>query len=483
MSDAARAAYVGTRIVATLGPATSGLDRIAALLDAGASVFRINFSHGRREEHAALVRNVRLAAADRREGVAIMGDLCGPKVRLGPIAEGGLQIAPGESLCLTGATSPGDENCVSLNLPEIIDDVQIGDRVLIDDGALRFRVTAKSRGRLSCACEVGGTLRAHKGVNLPDSDLNLDPLTTKDRDDLRFAIESQLDYVAISFVRKPDDVLQLRALLDQSSASLHIVSKIETPQAVRNLDAIIVASDAVIVARGDLGVEMDVAHVPRVQKTIVARCRRAGKPVIVATQMLQSMIESPMPTRAEVSDVANAIVDGADAVMLSGETAVGKYPIEAVAMMRRIAQDTEAYDQDQTPACAVNAASPGVSAAVAASIRGMVEQLAPRAVVVWTEAGTLARLVSRHRLDRPVIALTPSEAVRRRMALYFGVFARVMTPPRDTATRFTAIDAALVPDGWAEPGSLVILGVGPESLARGNTGAIAIRIVGADAGV
>jgi len=324
----------------------------------------------------------------------------------------------------------GDANRVGLNYPDVIADIEVGHTLLIDDGALRFRVTHRNRDDLTCRCEVGGTLRNHKGVNLPDSDLRLPSLTPKDVEDVRWAVESGVDYLALSFVRCADDVRALRQLVRENHGRCHLISKIETPQAVRNLDAIIDASDAVLVARGDLGVEMDVAHVPRVQKTVIRACRRAGKPVIVATQMLQSMIEAPAPTRAEVSDVANAIVDGTDAVMLSGETAVGKYPIEAVAMMARIAADTEAYDR--------TSASPTPSRTPSrrhCGSRGHHERhrrpSGAQGRGVWTEEGVLARLVSRYRLDTPVVALTPAEHVRRRLALYFGVTACRVDRPAD----------------------------------------------------
>jgi pyruvate kinase len=470
---------IGTKIVATLGPASATTARLAALLDAGVNVARINFSHGTRDDHAATLTALRQAADGRREATAIMGDLCGPKIRLGKVTAGGIPMSVGDELRIAPDVTDGSRDAVGINHPEILPDIAIGHRLLVDDGALRFEVVARSGSDLICRCDVGGTLRDHKGVNLPDSDLNLECLTDKDRNDARWAIAEELDYLALSFVRTGDDVRTLRQFLREHDARCHIVSKIETPQAVANIDEIIDASDAILVARGDLGVEMDVAHVPRIQKLVVAACRRAGKPVIVATQMLQSMIDSPTPTRAEVSDVANAIVDGADAVMLSGETAVGQYPVEAVAMMRRIAEDTEAYDQDQRPHVRVNERHPGVTAAVADSINSVVARLAPAAVAVWTEEGVLARLLSRYRLALPLLALTPNEYVRRRLALYYGVFARQRENPHDHTASITAVDEVIIPEGWAVPGNLVVVGLGPRSLEEGDTGALAVRIIGA----
>lgn len=471
--------HIGTKIVATVGPATASPDQLARLIAAGTQVIRINFSHGSRADHAALRAGVRTAADAAGVAVALLGDLSGPKIRLREIAGGAAVIGAGDLLRLTASTAPGDARQVGLNAPEVIADVQVGDRVLIDDGALRLRVVERAPRELVCRCDVGGVIHDHKGVNLPDSDLRLPSLTEKDLADLRWAVEQEFDYLAISFVRRSDDVRMLRQLVREQGGRCHIISKIETPQAVRNIDAIIDASDAVMMARGDLGVEMDVAHVPRVQKSVVRACRRAGKPVIVATQMLQSMIESPSPTRAEVSDVANAIVDGADAVMLSGETAVGKYPIEAVAMMARIAADTELYDQEERTALSVNERHPGVTAAVADTLSGIVARLSPRAVVVWTEEGVLARLASRYRFDTPIVALTPNEPVRRRLALYYGVTPCLAQRPVDPSERMTAVDRVLIPHGWAAPGNLVVVGIGPHSLENGDTGAVAIRIVGA----
>jgi len=469
----------GTKIVATIGPASASPATLVRLITAGVNVFRINFSHGTHAEHEALLRAVQSAANQLDATVAIMGDLCGPKIRLGQIDGDIAHIAPGAVLRLSPDASAGNANRVGVNQPEILVDLRAGHRVLIDDGLLRFRVTERQGRDVLCVCEVGGSLHSRKGVNLPDTELRLDCLTDKDRADAQWAMERGLDYLALSFVRRSDDVRALRKIVRAQGASCHIISKIEMPQAVRNLEAVIDASDALLVARGDLGVEMDVATVPRIQKTVIAACRRAGKPVIVATQMLQSMIEHPTPTRAEVSDVANAIVDGADAVMLSGETAIGKYPIEAVEMMRRIAADTEQYDHEDRNFRGVNERHPGVTAAVADSINGIVQRLSPRAVVVWTEEGVLARLISRYRPDTPIVACTATAHVRRRLALYYGIHPCLAEKPADPTERMSAVDGVLIPNGWAQPGSLVVVGIGPHSLEEGDTGAIAIRIVGA----
>ncbi len=468
----------GTKIVATLGPATNYVPALERLFEAGVNVARLNFSHGTRQSHARTLHNVRTVIDRRPDAVAILGDLCGPKIRLGNMVEGGAEIAAGDHIDIAREECVGDARRVCINQPEILDDLEAGQRVLIDDGTIRLHVERKTPEGVQCICDVGGVLRDHKGVNLPDSNLQLSPLTGKDLDDLTWAVKNDLDYIALSFVRRAEDVEHLRDLLRERSSDLPIVSKIETPQAVANLDGIIAASDAVLVARGDLGVEMDVAHVPRVQKSIVDKCRSAGKPVIVATQMLQSMIEAPIPTRAEVSDVANAILDGADAVMLSGETAVGKYPVAAVEMLHRIAIDTEGYDQERAQPVGVNVGRPGVSAAVANSMALVCQELTSPAAAVWTEAGVLARLLSKHRLDLPVLAFTPAERARRRMALYYGIHPRTTERIDALSARIARMDDHLLSASWAKPGDLVVMGFGPRSLDDGDTGAVTIHRVG-----
>ena len=476
---AARSPRVGTKIVATLGPASRSPHALQRLLNAGAHVVRLNFSHGERAEHQETLNTVRAVAAEQVEAVAVMGDLCGPKIRLGKIASGTVALAEGDRLCLVRQPVLGNAERVSLNQPDIIDDVRVDHRVLIDDGAVRLRVVKTDSEGLTCQCIVGGTIRDHKGVNLPDSDLRMSALTEKDLDDVRWAAASGLDYIALSFVHSAEDVHALRRRLAELAADIHIVSKIETPQAVEDIDAIIEASDAILVARGDLGVEMDVERVPLVQKRIADRCRQAGKPVIVATQMLQSMVQSPVPTRAEVSDVANAIIDGADAVMLSAETAVGRYPVEAVEVMSRVAAQTEAYDQERMRSITVNKARPGVTSAVAQSVVTIAEEVNAKAVAVWTDGGKVARGISKHRLDKPVIALTPSEATRRRMALYYGITSVRAHKPETVEEQIAAVDRALTSGGWADAGDLVVVGIGPRSLECGDTGSISIHAVNA----
>jgi len=334
----------GTRIVATLGPASARADTVAAIIAAGMDVARINLSHGDRSLHEDIVRRVRQQATKRKAPVAIMGDLCGPKIRVTDLDEP-VTVNDGDTIAIVRAKTEASSTAIATTHPGVVDEVKPGHRILIDDGTIRIRVQDRGGDRLQCACEIGGTIKSRKGMNFPDSDLNVPTLTDKDQNDLAWVAKSELDFVALSFVRKSADVHQLRDRLNALGRNIPIISKIETPQAVRDIDGVIEVSDAILIARGDLGVEVDVERVPLIQKDVAERCRHAGKPVIVATQMLQSMVSAPVPTRAEVSDVANAIMDGADAVMLSAESAIGDYPLQSVETMRRIAVQTDRYDQ------------------------------------------------------------------------------------------------------------------------------------------
>src|SRR5688572_2836560 len=339
---------IRTKIVATMGPAVAKVDILLELFRSGVDVCRLNFSHGSLDDHLLMLRAIREAALRHDQPVAILGDLCGPKIRLGKVKDvgggaGGMPIEPGDQLILQRAPVEGENGVASTTFPQLINDVQVGHRVLIEDGMLRFICIDKNADQLVLHCTDGGVLKSAKGINVPDSNITTPAITDKDWRDVDWAIENDLDYVALSFVRSADDLALLRQHLINKVSDIHLIAKIEKPEAVKNINLIIEASDGLMVARGDLGVEMDVAQVPIIQKDIVRRCQAAGKPVIVATQMLQSMIEESTPTRAEVSDVANAIFDGTDAVMLSGETSVGKFPVIAVHTMAHIATQTEQY--------------------------------------------------------------------------------------------------------------------------------------------
>src|SRR5687767_9933600 len=337
---------IRTKIVATLGPASSDVETLYRLFDAGADVCRLNFSHGTLDTHLQHLRNIREAAARFSHPIAVLGDLGGPKIRLGQVSDedaGGMPCHPGDELVVQRAPIVGAKGRVSSTYAHPVDDVQVGHRVFVEDGLLKFICTEKNYSELRCSCTVGGVLKTSKGINLPDTFVNVAAITDRDWECADWAIENDLDYLALSFVRKAEDIQLLRQHLSNRGSDIQIIAKIEKAEALQHIDAIIEASDGLMVARGDLGVEMDLAEVPIIQKDLVRRCQTAGKPVIVATQMLQSMIDQPSPTRAEVSDVANAIYDGTDAVMLSGETSVGKFAPQAVLVMSHIADVTETY--------------------------------------------------------------------------------------------------------------------------------------------
>ncbi len=473
---------IQTKIVATLGPATDSVDMIHRLLDAGVDVFRLNFSHGTLEQHAITHDHVRTACRQRGSMAAVMGDLCGPKIRVDPIEDDAFDIAPGAEITITGGHVVGNAERISTNRPELVREVEIGHRILIEDGLIRLRVSKLLDDGLRCVCEVGGTIRTRKGVNLPDSTLDMSTLTDKDREDLAWALENGLDFIALSFVRNADDLKELRELMPLSGADCRVVAKVETVQAIEHMDAIIESADVVLVARGDLGVEMDVERVPLLQKRIVRACQSAGKPVIVATQMLQSMVTQPTATRAEVSDVANAILDGADCVMLSAETSVGAYPVESVRMMARIAKQTEDYLRTRGEVARVD---PGrtlrrLTTAVAHGASLLARELDARLVAVWTETGNTARLLSKTRLGVTVAGLSPSDHVCRRMSMYYGVVPIRLTRAEEASRMFRELDATLLERDLAGPGNLIVVIAGTRLERHGETNALLVHLVGGD---
>ncbi len=428
-----------TKIVATLGPASSTPEMIQRLFAAGADVFRLNFSHGDHPDHAERMAMIREAEVKYRRPIGVLADVQGPKLRVGRFSGGGVFLKPGQDFRLDLNPTPGDSQRATLPHPEIIAAAQAGTTLLLDDGKLRLQVTRSGPDYLETVVAVGGRLSDRKGVNVPDIVLPIPALTVKDRADLAFALEIGCDFIGLSFVQRPEDVQEARDLVQGRA---WIVSKLEKPQALDRLDEIIALSDAVMVARGDLGVELPPEAVPIAQKRIVRRARQMGKPVIVATQMLESMITAPTPTRAEASDVATAVFDGADAVMLSAETAAGQYPLEAVGIMDRIIGRVE-QDQDwrenmdRTRPLAEHATSDAICHA-AAEVARTIE--AP-AIAALTQSARTALRIARQRPVAPIIGLTPSEEVARRLALAWGVHA-VVSPPAHSMTE--AVGQALL---------------------------------------
>jgi pyruvate kinase len=476
---------IHTKIIATVGPASEAEGMLGALLDAGVDVFRLNFSHGTLEQHARVYERIRAVSAQRGRLVAVMGDLCGPKIRVDPVEDDAFSLAAGDRIDIVAGHVVGNRGRISTNRPELVREVRVGQRVLIDDGTVRLRVEAAAADRLACVCEVGGVVSTRKGVNLPDSRLAMSALTEKDREDLSWAVAHGVDYLAMSFVRTAADLRELRDSLPLAGDRCRVVAKIETATAVGHLDEIIEAADVVLVARGDLGVEMDLSRVPIVQKQITRRCLAAGKPVIVATQMLQSMVSSPTATRAEVSDVANAILDRADAIMLSAETSIGAYPVESVQMMARIAAHAEAY-VDEAGRGTVEAAASlrPVATAVAHAAHLLAGELDARAVAVWTQTGNTARLLSKCRLSAPIAGLSPEEHVCRRMCLYYGVIPVQLARAEQIVHMLRDVDDALLQRGLARPGELIVVVAGTRLEQVGSTNALLIHLLGStDAGM
>lgn len=471
---------IRTKIIATIGPASDSLEALGNLLDAGVNVFRLNFSHGTLQQHAIVYDRIRSVCRQRGIPAAVMADLCGPKIRVDPVEDDAFLLREGDAIDIVAGHVVGNPEHISTNRPELVREVREGHRILIDDGQVRLRVLSVEADRLRCACEVGGPVSTRKGVNLPDSQLAMSAMTDKDREDLAWAIEHDVDYVAMSFVRSAADLRELRDLLPLSDDRCRVIAKIETTQAIEFIDDIIESADAVLVARGDLGVEMDLARVPLLQKEMTRKCRAAGKPVIIATQMLQSMVECPTATRAEVSDVANAIFDAADAVMLSAETSVGKYPLDAVRMLTRIARETEQF-LDQADGGAIfdrSAFLPRVATAVAHGANLLARDLDARLVAVWTQTGNTARLLSKCRLPVPVVGLSQDEHVCRRMALYYGVQAAQLERNDEVLAMLADVDAMILERGLAQRGEMVVVIAGTRLQQVGSTNALLIHLVG-----
>ncbi len=459
-SDSLTPRSARAKILATLGPASESPEVIAALIDAGADAFRLNFSHGRAEGHAAAVKTIREVAGDRP--IAIVADLQGPRIRIGRLNIP-LLVSEGDEVVLAAGEDAVPPGVLPTTYQALADDVNPNDRILIDNGMIELRVLESHGAVVRCRVLHGGEISSNKGINLPGVSVSAPPLTEKDRADVAVAVAAGVDALALSFVRRADDVEDLRRLLhEEHHADTPIISKIEHAEALDHFDAILAASDGVMVARGDLGVELACEKVPAAQKRIIAQANAAGKPVITATEMLQSMISAPRPTRAEASDVANAILDGTDVVMLSGETAVGSYPVEAVAMMERITLEAEQIRH--TFRAPVPESSPADFAGAAAHAAcSAAEALSAVALVVFTMSGRTARMAAQRRPNARLIALTPSEITRRRMALVWGVESLTLPEVHDADEMVSAADTLLKQHALVQTGDTVVIigGAGP----------------------
>lgn len=418
-----------TKIVATIGPATRSDEKIDQLVRAGVDVVRLNFSHGTAAEHAAAVTAVRRAAQHHERSVAILQDLQGPKIRTGALKDDKpVVLTAGQALIITTEACVGTADCISTSYEALPDDVKRGDRILLSDGLIALQVVSSAGTQVITQVVNGGILKAHQGINLPGVALSAPAVTEKDLQDLQFGLQQGVDFITLSFVRKASDVARVRQIMAQAGKRVPVVAKIERAEALEDLPAILAQADVIMVARGDLGVEMPAEEVPIIQKQIIEAANEAGVPVITATQMLESMIHHPRPTRAEVSDVANAIIDGSDAIMLSAETAIGEYPLEAVQMMSRIAEVAETSgrhgDWVQQRRWRVPA-TPGPARSIAAAARTLAEEETVAAICVFTLSGETARWIANQRPGVPIIAFTPSQATFRKMSLYWGVLPRM----------------------------------------------------------
>lgn len=464
------------KIVCTLGPATSSPETIRKLIDAGMDVARLNMSHGSHEDHERSYRMVREAADRTEHSVAIFADLQGPKIRLETFADGPVELATGDSFTITTRDVEGDATICGTTYSGLPGDVSEGDPILIDDGKIRLRVTSVEGEDVHTEVIVGGSVSDHKGINLPGVAVNVPALSEKDEDDLRFALRISVDFIALSFVRSASDVDRVREIMKEEGVMLPVIAKIEKPQAIDNLEEVIKAFDAFMVARGDLGVECPLEDVPFLQKRVIERARRDAKPVIVATQMLESMISNPAPTRAEASDVANAVLDGADAVMLSGETSVGDYPVEAVETMNRIIDSTESHELKKMAAIDWQPKTRGGVIAKAAA--EVADRIGAKYVVAFTQSGDSARRLSRYRGAIPVLAFTPEDKVRSQLSLTWGVETFRTAPVEHTDEMVRQVDEQLLQIGRVEEGDLVVIIAGSPPGIPGSTNALRIHRMG-----
>jgi pyruvate kinase len=504
-----------TKIIATLGPSTESLEKIIELIEAGVRVFRINFSHGSFEEYDMLVENIREAEKQTAVYVAILGDLSGPKIRFGKVIPNGINLQKGDEIRFVKKQviggSPGNEHVFSTTYPQFINEVKPDEKILIDDGNIELKCIEKTgSGKemgMVCKVVVGNLLTSAKGINLPDSELSLPSLTEKDFTCVEYAVrKKEFDFLALSFVRSAKDIKVLKKRLTELRVRpeglaltggdlgfstsfdddyIPIISKIEKPQAIENLEEILEESDGVMVARGDLGVEMDLAEVAILQKKIISMCRHKMKPVIVATQMLQSMINEPVPTRAEVSDVANAIIDGADAVMLSGETAVGKYPVETVKMMNRVGSKTHEFIKEEIATRGKFVPYEGLLKRKAAMARGvamMAKDMNVKFIVTWTHSGGSTVFLSQQKLQIPIIACGENIKRLQQMSLLYSITPHYLKQPKSGSKFIGCINTMLIEKGWAKEGDPIIVVASSPISKRGITNRVVLHYVGESVG-
>lgn len=470
-----------TKIVCTIGPASESIDTLVQLIEAGMNVARLNFSHGDHAEHLARIENIREASRITGKMVGILLDTKGPEIRTHNMKDGVVSLITGETVRISMTEVEGTKEKFSITYPELIDDVVVGDHILLDDGLVDLEVTDtdKANGEIVTLVKNSGILKNKKGVNVPGVKTNLPGITDKDASDIVFGIQNDIDFIAASFVRSAKDVLEIQELLEKHDAThIRIIPKIENQQGVDNIDEILSVSQGLMVARGDLGVEIPTEDVPLAQKMLIKKCNALGKPVITATQMLDSMQRSPRPTRAEAGDVANAIFDGTDAVMLSGETAAGDYPVEAVQMMATIAKRTEDSLEGQDAFALKAYSNSDMAEAIGQSVGHTARNLNIQTIVAATESGHTARMISKYRPKAHIVAVTFSERQRRGLALSYGVYPYVTDKPESTDDMMDLASRVALKEGFAKEGDLIIITAGVPVGERGTTNLMKIQMIG-----
>jgi pyruvate kinase len=467
------------KIVCTIGPSSNNNGKIFKLIKMGMDVARLNFSHGTHEAHQEVIRSIRRASAELKKPVAILQDLQGPKIRVQTFINGSVELKPGKPFILTTRNVKGNDQMASVSYKLFSQDVKPGDDVLLDDGLLKLKVEKIKGEDVYCRVVFGGKLSDHKGINLPNCILSVDALTKKDKEDLKFGIAQDVDYMALSFVQRPEDIKQVKSIIARYNKDIPVIAKIEKPQAVTVIDAITDIADAIMVARGDLGVELNPEEVPLIQKQIIHLCNEKGVPVITATQMLESMIYNPRPTRAEASDVANAVLDGTDAVMLSGETACGKYPVEAVVTMHRI---VSLIESKRIQSWELKRRKPDLkyptSLAIGYSASHAADLVKAAAIVCLTQSGSTARMIARFRPNEPIVSLTPVHSSLNRMALLWGVsgyLVKELSDDIDSALKYTK--KLLLKERLVKKGERIVITAGLPFYTRGTTNMLRIEEV------
>jgi len=466
-----------TKIICTIGPASESPEVLEQMVKAGMDVARLNFSHGSYEEHERKIRRIRAISERLGKPVAILQDLSGPKIRVGKVKEGGLDLKRGERLTLTSQKEGTGERLISINYPSLPQEVKPGDKILLSDGTIELEVLHSNGIEIQCQVQVGGILTSHKGVNVPTGTLKISTFTEKDQEDLRFGIRHGVDLVSLSYVKDPSDIERVKDFLNKESVEIPVIAKIERKEALENLDRILEASDGVMVARGDLGVETPLEKVPNVQKRIIKKANILGKPVITATQMLRSMVEHIQPTRAEVTDVVNAIYDGTDAVMLSEETASGRFPVETVEMMARIARAAEEEFPHELFLRREIEGRVSLPQAITQAASVLARDAEAKVIVTPTESGSTARWVSRLKPLQPILALSRHSSTVRRLALCWGVYPMLVSDWKDTDDMLERAKRIPKELGWVSPGDKIVIIAGVPISIPGTTNLIKVEIV------